>query len=260
MIEQPARSGHRKIIVEKPLALDLAGLARIARARRRWGLDITVAAHRLHSELTHRLLRSRDEGGFGRLRRIHVVQSKPRFTRSAAVPGHPTAFDIEMPHAPPAVLALASDAAVAGASLTDTVTDRLRPPRLGRARLRLTPYSGVHTRIESDLTAPVRERRITLHFDQATVVGHYPCSDADDTARLRITTRDRRRTRSVFSDDALFTFIHDAYGRYARREAADDLLAVHVATVRLLAEAKSLGTAHEPVLAPEETGHAHRVR
>lgn len=253
MIERLARSGYRKIIVEKPLALDLSGLAEIARLRRRWDLDLTVATHWLHSGLTRRLLRCRDEGGFGRLRHIHVVQNKPRFTRSASVPGHSTAFDIEVPHAVPLVLTLAGDAALAGASLTDMVTERLRLPRLGRARLRLDHYNGVRTRIESDLTAPVRERRVVLRFDRATVVAHYPCSDADDTAQLRITTPDRRRTRSVFPDDALFSFMHGTYGRYARAEAADDSLAVHFDTVRLLTEAKKLCAAREPAPAPEET-------
>ncbi|WP_157570637.1 hypothetical protein [Microtetraspora malaysiensis] len=38
-----------------------------------------------------------DTGKFGGLRRIRVVQNKPRFTHGTTAPGHPTAFDIEVP-------------------------------------------------------------------------------------------------------------------------------------------------------------------
>lgn len=262
MIEQLARSGYRRIIVEKPLALGLVGLASIARVRRRYGLDITVATHWLHSGLTRRLLRCRDEGGFGRLRHIHVVQNKPRFTRSASVPGHPTAFDVEVPHALAVVLTLAGDATVTGASLSDMVTDRLRLPRLGRARLRLDHRSGVHSKIESNLTAPIRERRITLRFDHATLVGHYPCSDADNTAQLRITMHNRKQhSWSVFPDDALFSFLYGTYSRYARTDTVTNTLAVHVDTVRLLTVAKDLCSAGELATFPEEEAvHVHGVR
>lgn len=261
MIERLARCGYRRIIVEKPLALDLVGLAAIARTRRRYGLDITVATHWLHSGLTQRLLREMEGGGFGRLRTIHVVQNKPRFTRSASVPGHPTAFDVEVPHALAVVLTLAGDATVAGASLTDMVTDRLRLPRLGRAKLRLDHRSGVHSKIESNLTSPIRERRITLQFDQATLVGHYPCSDADNTAQLRVTTHNRKHIWSVFADDALFSFIHGTYSRYARSDAIINTLAVHVDTVRLLTVAKDLCSAGDfvPPLEEEVTERVYGV-
>ncbi|MGW0586468.1 oxidoreductase [Streptosporangium sp. NPDC002607] len=261
MLERLAELGYRKIIIEKPLALDLMGLAAIARTRRRWGLDITVATHWLHSSLTHRLRAAVDSEEFGRLRGIRVVQNKPRFTRSATVPGHPTAFDVEMPHALAVVLTLAGGARIADASWTDMVTDQLRLPRLGRARLRLDHHSGVRTEIDSDLTSPVRERRITLDFEGATLIGHYPCSDADHTAQLRVVIEGRDQACSAFADDALSAFVRSAYTRYARFPSAPGALPVQIDAVRLLNEAKDLCTAHEPDTAQhKEVRRVHGVR
>lgn len=246
MLERLAELGYRKIIVEKPLALDLVELAAVARVRRRWNLEITVATPWLDSALTRRLRAAVDSGTFGGLRGIRVVQNKPRFTRTVAAPHHPTAFDIEVPHALAVVLSLAGGARVADASWEDMVTERLRLPRLGRARLRLDHYSGVRTQIDSDLTSPVRERRITLEFEAATLVGHYPCSAADSTAQLRAVTADGEGTWSAFADDALSAFFHGVYGRYAESPCSPRGLPIQVDAVRLLTEAKHLCSAQEP--------------
>jgi predicted dehydrogenase len=246
MLDRLAELGYRKIIVEKPLALDLVELAAVARIRRRWDLEITVATLWLDSALTRRLRAAVDSGTLGRLRGIRVVQNKPRFTRTVATPHHPTAFDVEVPHALAVVLSLAGGARVAEASWEDMVTERLRLPRLGRARLRLDHYSGVRTQIDSDLTSPVRERRITLEFEAATLVGHYPCSAADNTAQLRAVTADGEGTWSAFADDALSAFFHGAYGRYAESPCSPGRLPIQVDAVRLLTEAKHLCAAQEP--------------
>ncbi|MEV0618442.1 oxidoreductase [Nonomuraea sp. NPDC050404] len=256
LLEHLAKLGYRKIIVEKPLALDLVGLAAVARVRRRWGLHLTVATHWLDSALTSRLRAAVEAGGFGGLRGIRVVQNKPRFTRSLAVRHSPTAFDIEVPHALAVVLSLAGGARIDGASCEDMVTDRLRLPRLGRARLRLLHHSGVRTEIDSNLTSPVRERRITLEFDHATLTGHYPCSDADHTAQLRVSAGGES-TWSAFTDDALPAFLRGAYLRYSTSPAfPPGALPVQVDAVRLLTEAKDLCAARDKP--SEEAPHATR--
>jgi predicted dehydrogenase len=251
--------GYRRIVVEKPLALDLVGLAAVARVRRRWGLDLTVATHWLDSSLTARLRAAVGAEEFGRLRHIRVVQNKPRFTRSAAVSHSATAFDVEVPHALAVVLSLAGGARIAGASWEDMVTERLRLPRLGRARLRLDHYSGVRTEIDSDLTSPVRERRITLQFERGTLIGHYPCSDADHTAQLRAAGTEGGETWSVFADDALPAFLHAAYTRYDRSPRSLGALPVQVDAVRLLSEAKDLCAARDPA-DPADADHGEEER
>lgn len=236
-----ARLDYRKIIVEKPLAVDLAGLVDVARIRRRWDLDVTVVTHWLDSALTRRLRAAVHGGRHGELRRIEVIQNKPRFTRSAAAQDHPTAFDVELPHALAVVLSLAGGARITAASWDDMVVEPLRIPRLGRARLRLDHFTGTRTEIDSDLTSPVRERRITLEFDRAVLVGHYPCSEADHTAQLRVVQAGREVARSVFTDDAFAAFLRGVYARYAGPAAGlHRTLPVQVDTVRLLTEAKRL--------------------
>ncbi|MFC7739935.1 hypothetical protein ACFQXA_01635 [Nocardiopsis composta] len=147
---------------------------------------------------------------------------------------------MEVPHALAVVLALAGGADIALASLEDMVTEQGRLPLLGRARLALAHHRGVRTEIDSDLTSPVRERRIRLEFDEAVLTGHYPCSAADHTAQLRVEAAGREPTRSVFTDDALPEFIRAAYARYAERAPDPGALPVQVEAVRLLAEAKRL--------------------
>jgi predicted dehydrogenase len=241
LLDRLAGLGYRKIIVEKPLAVDLPGLAEVARIRRYWDLDVTVATHWLDSGLTRRLRAAVTAGEFGALRRIRVVQNKPRFTRSIAARDHPTAFDVELPHALAVVLSLAGGARIVDASWDDMVLGRTRIPRLGRARLRLEHAGGVRTDIDSDLTSPVRERSITLHFDRAVLVGHYPCSDADHTAQLRTVRPGGDANRAVFTDDAFPAFLHGAYVRYTRSVSSmHRTLPVQVDAVRLLAEAKRL--------------------
>ncbi|WP_026403139.1 oxidoreductase [Actinomadura rifamycini] len=242
MLDRLAGLGYRTIIVEKPLAVDLIGLAAIARIRRRRDLDITVATHWLDSALTRRLRAAVTGGRFGALRRVRIVQNKPRFAPGGGPRAHPTAFDVEVPHALAVALDLVGAARVVGAALDDLVIGDRRVPRLGRARLRLEHRSGVRTEIDSDLMSPVRERRITLEFDAGVVVGHYPCSDADHTAQLRTVRPGGETSWTAFDDDAFPAFLRTAYERFAAA-TPHGTLPLQVDAVRLLTEAKRRCTA-----------------
>ncbi|MBV2366052.1 oxidoreductase [Streptomonospora nanhaiensis] len=232
-----AALGYRRILVEKPLAPDEPELAAVLGARRRHGLDLVVVAQWLTSALSYRLLAAAREGAFGALRAISVLQTKPRFVRSLTSRAHPTVFDVELPHSVGLALALAGPARVRAAACTDMALGNVEVPRLGQARLVLDHRSGTRTEIFSDLMSPTRERRIRLEFDTATLVGHYPCSEDDDTAQLRTTTEDGS-SHLVFHDDALADFMLRAYEHFAGRRPITDLFDIQVRTVRLLAEAK----------------------
>jgi predicted dehydrogenase len=235
VIERLARLGFANLLVEKPLAADTAQLTRIEDLRRRYRLRLIVVAQWLVSSLTERLEEHVAAGEFGELRAIRVVQRKPRFSRSLATTGHPTAFDVEIPHALGVALELAGPARLTDAAWSDLTADGVLRPRLGTATLRLAHERGTSTRIASDLTAPVRERRIVCEFAGATLVGHYPISQDDGYAQLAVEARDHT-TREVFSDDALPRFLRDAYQRFADGGAFDIDLAVQA--VRLVDEAK----------------------
>ncbi len=236
------RLGYRRVLLEKPVAADSRGLDELLALRDRYGLDLAVVAQWLGSRLTGRLRVLLAQDAYGPLRTIHVVQRKPRFSRSLAGGGHPTAFDIELPHSLGLCLALAGPGEVTGAGGTDMVVDGQVLPRLGTAWLNLQHRGGAWTRIRSDLTSPVRERRVTLELARGTLIGHFPGSEADAYARLTVIDRDGESTE-LLHDDALGGFLEHIYGYYAadggRRGAHPDL-AVNTEVVRLLDRAKAI--------------------
>jgi predicted dehydrogenase len=239
LLEQLARRGFHKIIVEKPLAVDTQELTEITRIGEQWSLDLVVVAPWLASALTHRILRTLRSGELGELESVSVVQRKPRFTRSLAGCGHPTAFDIEMPHSVGVALAIAGNAGVRHAQLTDMKFEDAVFPWLGSAWLSLDHDSGICTEILSDLTSPTRERRITLTLERGTLIGHYSNSEADHTAQL-ITIVSGHETRSVFHDDALTIFVLQTYEHFAAPGQDSDNLTLNAEVVRLLSEAKHI--------------------
>lgn len=231
-------AGYRDLIVEKPLATGAGEQAAVTELHARHGLRLAVVAHWPASALADRLRELIGSRRLGRLLSIDVTQHKPRFTRSLRTDdGHPTAFDVEMPHSLGLVLSLAGPAETTGARLTDLRIGETVRPGLGSARLELLHANGVRTRIVSDLTTPVRERKAVLVFEHGTAVGHFAPSDADDHVQLDVDGR-----REVFRDDALTAFLHRTYTRFDTVPAEDPSwaadFALHADVVRLLDEAK----------------------
>ncbi|MFC6063351.1 hypothetical protein [Streptomyces ochraceiscleroticus] len=248
VLAELARLGFRTFLVEKPLAADRAALDAIDRLRRQYGLDLVVMSHWLAAGLTHRLRRLVEERPHGALRHIAFAQHKPRFLKSLAEDGHPTAFDVEIPHSLGVVLDLAGPADLVDAHWSDLTCEGGVRRRLGGARLTLRHHSGVRTEIVSDLASPVQQRSITMRFEQATVVGHYPLSEQDDHAQL-VLPDDPHRPR-VFRDDALTAFIRQTYEDFAAGRRHDATLPYDV--VRLLCAAKDHCLAAEgPTTAPD---------
>ncbi len=210
VIGELADRGFRNLIVEKPLAADTDDLARIIRLRRKHGLRIAVVEPWLTSTLTVRLTELVRGGTLGDARSIAIVQNKPRFRRSLTCPSHPTAFDVELPHGVGLALRLAGNARVTHAAGFDLVVGDVVVPRMGGARIGLRHNSGVRTEISSDLTSPVRERRITAKFDLGTVTGHFAVSSDDNHSQLTV-TRNGHREHEVLRDDSLTEWMICAY-------------------------------------------------
>jgi predicted dehydrogenase len=238
VLRELARLGFRQILVEKPLVSDVSELDRIEEVRRAESLRMMVVAHWLESQLTRRISLVIEGGGLGALRRIRFHQHKPRLLRTLNTTGHPTAFDVEMPHSVGVVLRLAGDATVRDAQWGDMRIGSVTVPRMGTARLVLEHTGGVRTEILSDLASPVRQRMIELDFDRGRVVGHYPISEEDDHAHLTVTAG-RRQAGTVFRDDSLGRFLLRAYERFASGADLDPDFTLNTRVVLLLDAAKS---------------------
>ncbi|MGP3924278.1 Gfo/Idh/MocA family protein [Streptomyces sp. 8N616] len=256
VLTELAERGFRRFLVEKPLAADRTELDAIVRLRRQYGLDLAVVSHWRHSELTRRLCRLVQERTFGALVSVSVAQHKPRFLRSLTTEGHPTAFDVEIPHSLGVVLDLAGPAELLDAHWSDMHCsdgengNSIVRPRMGGARLILAHSSGVRTTITSRLTSPVQQRSITLRFEHGCATGHYPLSEKDDHAHLVVAGAGRRH--HIFRDDALTVFMRRTYEDFHDGRRAD--FSSHHEATRLLCEAKDHCRAAEGPSAGD--GHA----
>ena len=105
--------------------------------------------------------------------------------------------------------------------------------------MRLRHLTGVRTHIVSDLTSPVRERRVTAHFDRGRLVGHYPISEADHHMQVTETVTDQPPTRRVAEDDALTACVLAAYRELADAPGTDRDYAIGQRVVELLHQAKT---------------------
>ncbi|GAA2102073.1 hypothetical protein GCM10009780_52280 [Actinomadura alba] len=254
LLREVAELGFRKVLVEKPLSADRTDIARILEIRDAWDLNLSVVSHWLDSALTRRLTKIVYSGRLGELHSIAAVQRKPRFTRSLNTNGHQSAFDVEVPHSLAVVLRLAGQATVVGASWADMRINGRLLPRMGTARLSLRHDHGVRTEIWSDLTSLLRERRISLEFEQGRVTGYYPVSRDDDHALMTVTADGHEETE-IFRDDSLASFLLRTYRGFAMGHRMTSDLDLNVDIVSLLSDAKNLCEAGGGVTEPQETSN-----
>ncbi|MGM9386536.1 Gfo/Idh/MocA family oxidoreductase [Streptomyces antibioticus] len=257
LLRELAAAGFRRIIVEKPLAVerrDVHEIVALARAER---LRLAIVAPWLASSLTARLDRLVVDGDLGELRSIDITQSKPRMSRTLADGGHPTAFDVEPPHSLGVCLRLAGDAVLTGAELADMRVGDTVVPGMGRAALVLR-HREATSRIVSDLTAPVRERRIQLEFTDGRAVAHYPGAEDDHYAQLRFSRTGRPETWEVFPDDALSAYFVDTYRALRDGTALEPQLRLATRVVELLADAKEAARPPGTTTGAPTAGHPVR--
>lgn len=252
LLTELADLGFTRIIAEKPLAADEQQRAGIAELRERRGLRIAVVAHWLESALTARLRAIIASGELGSLSTMSFRQDKPRFQRSAATTGHPTAFDVEIPHSLGVALDLAGPAEVVEARRADMDLPGRRIPGMGGVVLELRHAGGTSTHLRSDLTSPVQRRSVELTFTGGRVVGHYPIGENDHHAQL--INADGRV--EVLPDDALTAFVLRAYRQFQARTGGDTT-AAHEDVLRLIAEAERLSADQPRYPLPERTAHDH---
>ncbi|MER6379282.1 Gfo/Idh/MocA family oxidoreductase [Streptomyces sp. NPDC001250] len=255
LLRELAAAGFRRIIVEKPLAADRQAVHEILDLARTQRLRLAVVAPWLASALTARLDRLVEDGDLGELRAIDVRQSKPRMSRTLADGGHPTAFDVEPPHSLGVCLRLAGDAVLSTAELADMRIGDTVIPGMGRAELVLR-HQDATSRIVSDLTAPVRERRVELEFTHGRAVAHYPGAEDDHYAQLRLSRAGHPETREVFPDDQLSAYFVDTYRTLREGTTLEPQLRLAARVVELLADAKEAARRPDPADALPSAGQS----
>ncbi|SRR5216683_216060 len=260
MVRELAGLGFRRMIVEKPLALNGVAAREIESFAKAQGLQLVVVAHWLDSELTHRLIDLTDSQEMGRLRAITFVQRKPRLEMTLRSAAHLTSFDVEVPHSLGVVLRLAGAAELTEASWTGVRIDSRVVSSMATARLMLRHPGGQSTEIFSDLASPIRERRVELEFDDGRAVGYYPSSQSDSFAHLRL-VRGKSEEGMVFADDSLTRFMYRVYEQFASDQISGEEFELNVRAAELLGEAKDLaldsGLIDDNLLVTEETLRVH---
>ncbi len=216
-IAELADRGFTRVICEKPLGGSIEELHEVLSHAHRHQLDIAVASPWLFSSLTARLRRLVTSGELGALKAMHIVQSKPRFTRTRDDIHHPSAFEVEVPHSMSVALDLAGwPVTIEDASHRDLWLDGEHFAAMGVASARLRHATGAITTIESDLTAPVRQRSIELEFEAGEAIGHYPVAGDDQYAQLSVRPAGAPpRPPSVLADEQFTRMMIECYGHWA---------------------------------------------
>lgn len=212
-----AEAGFRKVLVEKPLVTWLPEMETVDRLVSSYDLDIGVVSPWLSSSLTLKLRDIIRGELLGNLCALRIEQDKPRFSRTRTRGNHPTAFEVEIPHSLSLALLLGGrEAEVTHATCEDMRIGASVMPALGGASLTVQHRSGVLTEIRSDLTSPIRQRKLTARFDEGTVVGHYSVGSDDHYAQLELTRSGcSPQPREVFVDEPFPRLVTQWYRYYA---------------------------------------------
>ncbi|MFD0412830.1 Gfo/Idh/MocA family protein [Streptomyces sp. NPDC127108] len=237
--EQLVAAGARNIIVEKPITNTLeqaVEMHRLAERARIHAVSVWPV-----SRVTERVTELIAQGRIGTLVKLHVEQSKPRFRRTLCDRGHRTAFHIEMPHQ----VLLALHLAGAVDHIADThAWDSPLPECVGGAEMVLRHTNGVTSTLHSDLTSPIRIRRLRLTGTTGEIVADYSVSADDDFGQVRVIGDDRE----VLPDAPLTRFIELAYAHAAGQAPPPPApLASHVSVISLLTQAMSITNSERTV-------------
>ncbi|MFD7626609.1 hypothetical protein ACFV7Q_11350 [Streptomyces sp. NPDC059851] len=240
-----AAGGVRRIIMEKPYAEGPAAARELTALVHEARIELLTVAVWPSSTITRQVAALLAGGRIGRLVSLHLEQSKPRFRRSLENGAHSSAFEIELPHQVLLALHLCGAAdGVEAAWSWPLRTEAGSVPALGGAELRLRHRSGVVSTLASDLTSPVRVRRLRLRGTDGEIVAHYPISGDDPFGQVQVTGEPGR---ILLPDAPLTTFVEDCYRFFAgtggRPAGSDPQL--HLRVTELLAAASAAAVPRE---------------
>ena len=233
-------AGAKRIVLEKPVTRTSADARRLAAEARAAGAEIVPVSVWPSSSITTRVVELIAAGRIGAPVGLNMAQNKPRFRRSAADngsdAGHRTAFEVELPHQVLLALYLGgpADDVIDAASWDMRLPDRLLPG-MGGARVRLQHGGGFVSKLSTDLTAPVRQRRLTVSGTRGAIVADYPISGEDDYGQVWVSGD---RDRHLLVDGPLSRFLEQTYAYLAGGGPAPNSgMASHIAAMELLERA-----------------------
>lgn len=234
--------GFNRIIIEKPLAENLAEARRMAESACQPGIDVLVVANWLSSSLTQYIIDRIDiDPRFTPIGTISLRQTKSRLTRTRTDQSHKTAFDIEMPHMVALALLLAGEEAhLVTASSTDMAIGDNIHQNLGTAYMETQHIKGIRCQIYTDLSSPIRERVIEYRTITGSVKAYFPPDGSDSFSYLFLLDKNGMVCdRIIIHDDPLTNFIEYSYRYFIHgvdRPASDVKLNIKI--VSLLEQAK----------------------
>lgn len=233
-VEEIAALGGRRVILEKPVASTAEEAARVEALGA--VLRIVPVSVWPSSRVTERLREVLASGDIGEPVSLFMEQSKPRFGRTSSSTAHRSALDVELPHQVLLALHLAGPRArLLSAETWPMPLPTRTVPTMGGALLRLEHANGMVSTLLSDLTSPVRRRRLRVCGTLGEAVADYPVSSDDAHGQVTVSGR---AGRSVVADAPLSRFIASAYAYFAGlgpRPPAG--LELHRLSIHLLEEA-----------------------
>jgi predicted dehydrogenase len=235
--------GAEKIILEKPVAVSSIEAQQIARYSEE--ISILPTSVWLSSRITVAIEEFIEAGAVGTPLALHIEQSKPRFRRTIGSITHATAFEIELPHQVLLAEHLAGPARhIESASCWPMTLPGHELSGMGGAMVELTHQSGLSSTLISDLTSPIRCRRMRVTGTQGMLVADYPISSDDDFGQLRIAGRSERM---ILQDAPLTQFIDKAYAHFrGDGPPPPGDVAAHVRTIGVLEQARDMAADAAP--------------
>lgn len=232
-------AGARQIILEKPITASFEEAVDLWRLSNR--SCIAPVSIWPASRVTERVRELLGAGRIGELTALHFEQSKPRFRRNLDDRGHRSPLDVELPHQ--VLLALHMAGAVQALESARTWDSPVGGP-LGGAVLVLRHVSGVRSTLVSDLTSPVKIRRLRLTGTRGEIQADYPISSEEDFGQVRVIDHERE----VLQDAPLTRFLEGAYA-YAAGDGPPPPgpLTDHVSVIALMDRAAAMINARRSV-------------
>lgn len=232
-------AGARQIVLEKPMAETAVAARTLVDLARRAGARLVPMAVWPSSAVTREVRRAIDDGRVGRPVILRMEQSKPRYQRTLDDAAHRSPFEIEMPHQVLLALDLCGPVErVDDVRCWPMAFGEIELTNAGGAMVRLVHRGGAVSALVSDLTSPVRIRRLYIEGESNAVTAHFPISSDDHVGHVLV-AGDPAPLR--MRDAPLTQFLAEAYRYFdGRRPDPPTGVELHLEAMEVLETAAAM--------------------